>query len=84
MQLDLGKLLLHGGIVLILHQLLKLSSIVDEAVARQLGDKGSKLRVRLVQPAAMRNAVCDVLKFIRPLGVEVVEHVVLQNFAVRR
>ncbi len=42
-QLDLGKLLLHGGIVLILHQLLKLSSIVDEAVARQLGDKGSKL-----------------------------------------
>ena len=83
-QLDLGKLLLHGGIVLIFHQLLKLSSIVDEAVARQLGDKGSKLRVRLVQPAAMCNAVCDVLKFIRPLGVEVVEHAVLQNFAVQR
>ena len=83
-QLDLGKLLLHGGIVLIFHQLLKLSSIVDETVARQLGDKGSKLRVRLVQPAAMCNAVCDVLKFIRPLGVEVVEHAVLQNFAVQR
>ena len=82
--LDLAKLLQYGGVVLEFQEFLQLCGVVDIAVADFFRQQGSQLRVGLVQPAAVCNAVGHVLELLRHLGVEIVEDGFLEDVAVQR
>ena len=81
--LDFLELLQHRGIVLILQQALELVGVVDIVLADQIGNQPGQLGVGLVQPPPVGDAVCHVGKLLGLLLVEVVEHVVLEDFAVQ-
>ena len=74
---NFAKLFQHGGVIFEFEEFFQLSSIVDITIADFFCQQSSQLRIGLVQPAAVCNAVGHVLELLGHFRVEIVENSLL-------
>ena len=84
LSLDTVKTLKHRRVIGKLTEAGQFLRVMTEAVAYAFGKKRGKSGVGTAKPAAMHDAVGDVGKFPRRHFIEVVEHRLFKNIAVKR
>ena len=82
-QLNLGKTLQKGLVLLVAQQILQLVGVGAPAVANGLVNQLGQKRIGLHQKTPRRNAVGFVVKLIRRQLVKIFHHIVLQNLGVQ-
>ncbi len=81
---DSADLIEHLLIIIIFHQFLQLHCILAESGSNQRLDIGRELRVGGDEPAAERNTVCLVVKFLRIKLIEILQLGFLEYLRVKR
>ena len=72
----------HGGVIFIFCELREVLGIIYELAADEVAEHRGQARVRLAEPAAVGDAVCDIAELVGREGIEIMEHAVLEYLAV--